>query len=153
MAMSTRINLGKAVPELYQAMVGMEKSLVKTLAAAGIAVGFGHLLRLRASQINQCAYCVRMHARDALASGETGDRVHALSAWRETEYFNEKERAALELVEAITLVTHHQVPDAVYAQAAGVLSEQEIAAVEWLALLINAWNRIAIASRYPVRPE
>ena len=74
-----------------------------------------------------------------------------LPAWRETDYFSPKERAALERVEAVTLVADGQVPDAVYAQAAGVLSKEEIAAVEWLAVVINAWNRIAISSRYPVR--
>ncbi|UOB06697.1 carboxymuconolactone decarboxylase family protein [[Acidovorax] ebreus] len=88
---------------------------------------------------------------DALASQESGDRIAVLSAWRETDYFSPKERAALELVEAVTLVADGQVPDAVYAQAAGVLSKEEIAAVEWLAVVINAWNRIAISSRYPVR--
>ena len=150
--MSTRINIGKAVPELYQVLLAMEKSLVKTLAAAGIAEGFSHLLKLRASQINQCAYCVRMHARDALASGEPGDRLHVLPAWRETEFFNAKERAALELVESITLIAQHQVPDAVYTPAASVLSSEEVAAVEWLAVVINAWNRVAISSRYPVLP-
>jgi alkylhydroperoxidase family enzyme len=93
-----------------------------------------------------------MHARDALASGETMDRLSVLPAWRETDYFNEKERAALALVEAVTLIADGQLPDSVYEQAAGVLSNEEIAAVEWLAVVINAWNRIAISSRTPVKP-
>jgi AhpD family alkylhydroperoxidase len=144
--------MGKAVPAMYQAMGGLEKLLGETLAAAGIASGFGHLLRLRASQINECAFCIRMHTRDALADGESADRTAVVAGWRETGYFNEKERAALELVEAITLVAEGQVSDAVYAQAANKLNAQEIAAVEWLAVVINAWNRIAISSRYPVKP-
>lgn len=150
--MSERINLGKAVPALYQAVAGLDRLASEAIAKAGIAEGFAHLLRLRASQINQCAFCVRSHTRDALASGESGDRISVLPAWRETGYFSDKERAALALVEAITLIADGQVPDAVYEQAAAALSKDEIAAVEWLAIVINAWNRIAIASRYPVKP-
>lgn len=148
--MRERVNLGKSAPALYQAVVELDRLASEAAAQAGIATGFAHLLRLRASQLNQCAFCVRLHARDALASQESGDRIAVLPAWRETDYFSPKECAALELVEAITLVADGQVPDAVYAQAAGVLSKEEIAAVEWLAVVINAWNRIAISSRYPV---
>ncbi|MNE63621.1 Carboxymuconolactone decarboxylase family protein [compost metagenome] len=108
-------------------------------------------MRLRASQINHCAFCIRLHTRDALASDESSDRIAVLPAWRETGYFDLKERAQLALVEAITLVADGQVPDAVYEQAASALSKEEISAVEWLAVVINAWNRIAIASRYPVK--
>ncbi|WP_223936864.1 carboxymuconolactone decarboxylase family protein, partial [Aeromonas caviae] len=97
-------------------------------------------------------YCVRVHARDALASGETIDRISVLPAWRETSYFNEKECAALALVEAITLVADGQVPDAIYDHATAILSQEELSAIEWLAIVINAWNRIGIASRYPVKP-
>ena len=88
---------------------------------------------------------------DIPAHGWINLHFSVLPAWRETDYFSPKERAALERVEAVTLVADGQVPDAVYAQAAGVLSKEEIAAVEWLAVVINAWNRIAISSRYPVR--
>jgi len=151
MSMTERINLGKAAPELYQAMGGLEKLASEAAKKAGIDDGFSHLLRVRASQINQCAFCLRMHVRDAIKSGESSDRISVLAAWRETDYFTEKERAALELVEAITLVSVDQVPDTVYAQAAASLSNDEIAAVEWLAVVINSWNRIAVSSRYPVK--
>src|SRR3954470_922354 len=116
--MTERINLGKSSPKLYQAVAGLERLASDALASAGIAEGFSHLLRLRASQLNQCAYCVRLHTHDALASGESIDRVSVLPAWRETEYFNGKERASLELIEAITLISDVQVPDLVYEQAA-----------------------------------
>lgn len=149
--MTERLNLGKSTPALYQAVIEMDRLASDALANAGIAIGFSHLLRLRASQINQCAFCVRLHARDALATGESADRVAVLSAWKETEYFSAKERAALELVEAITLISDGQVPDAVYAQASASLSKEELSAVEWLAIVINTWNRIAISSRYPVK--
>lgn len=149
--MSERINLGKAAPRLYQAVAGLDRLASKAAATAGIAEGFAHLLRLRASQLNQCAFCVRAHTRDALASGESSDRVSVLPAWRDTAYFTEKERAALELAEAVTLVSEGQVADAIYERAAASLSRDEISAIEWLAIVINAWNRIAISSRYPVK--
>lgn len=150
--MSERVNIGKTAPELYQAVIGLDKLAAGAAASAGMSEGFTHLLRLRASQLNQCAYCVRLHTRDALASGESVDRVSVLPAWRETGYFNAKERSSLELIEAITLISDGQVPDSVYEQAAAHLSSDEILAVEWLSVVINAWNRIAISSRYPVKP-
>ena len=149
--MSERVNLGKSAPALYQSDIELDRLASEALTTAGISEGFSHLLRLRASQINQCAFCVRLHARDALSSGESGDRVAVLAAWKETEYFTSKERAALELVEAITLVSDGQVPDSIYEQAAANLSKEELSAIEWLAVVINTWNRIAISSRYPVK--
>lgn len=148
--MSERINLGKSVPVLYQSVIELDRLVSAALATAGIAEGFSHLLRLRASQINQCAFCIRLHTRDALASGEPIDRVAVLAAWRETKYYTQKERAALKLVEAITMISDGQVPDTLYEQAAANLSQEEVAAIEWLAVVINTWNRIAISSRYPV---
>jgi AhpD family alkylhydroperoxidase len=148
--MIERINLGKSAPALYQSVVALDQLASEVVAQAGIENGFSHLLRLRASQINQCAFCVRLHARDALAGGESNDRLAVLPAWRETSYFSPKERAALALVEAITLVSDGQVADAVYEQAEKTLSPSEISAIEWLSVVINAWNRIAISSRYPV---
>lgn len=147
-----RVNLGNAAPVAYKAMNELDRIVGEFATAAGIAEGFAHLLRLRASQLNQCAFCVRMHTRDALASGETSDRISVLAAWRETEYFTAKERAALALIEAVTLVAQDQVPDAVYAEAAAALTSEEIAAVEWIGVAINSWNRIAIAGRALVKP-
>ena len=149
--MSERVNLGKSAPALYQAVMGLEKLSAEAVASANIPAGFAHLLRLRASQLNQCAFCNRMHTRDALSNGESSDRISVLPAWRETGYFTEKERSSLALVEAITLISDGQVPDAVYEQAAANLSKDEISAVEWLSIVINVWNRIATSSRYPVK--
>jgi len=149
--MESRVNLGKAAPALYQSVIALDRLASDYAASVGIAEGFAHLLRLRASQINQCAFCVRLHTRDALASGESSDRIAVLVAWRETGYFTSKERAALELVEAITLISDGQVPDLIYEQAAIILSKDEISAIEWLAVVINIYNRIAIPSRYPVK--
>lgn len=148
--MEKRVNLSKIAPKLYQTVVELDRQASAYATSAGIDEGFAHLLRLRASQLNGCAYCVRLHTRDALASSETSDRISVLPAWRETEYFDEKERAALALCEAVTLIADGQVPETVYAEATAVLSDEEIAAVEWLGVAINAWNRIATSSRYPV---
>ena len=150
--MTERVNLSKASPQLYKTVAEMDQLAVQAAHDAGWSDGFAHLLKLRASQINQCAFCVRMHARDAAAVGESADRLSVLPAWRESGYFSDKERAALALMEAVTLVSQGQVPDDVYDAASAVLSSAEIASVEWLAIVINAWNRIAISSRYPVRP-
>lgn len=150
--MESRINLSKNTPELYQAVVNLDRLAREYAAAAGINEGFYHLLKLRASQLNQCAYCIRLHTNDALTDGEAIDRISVLPAWRETHYFDEKERAALALIEAMTLIADGQVHDSVYAEAVSVLSNEEIAAVEWLGIVINAWNRIAIPSRYLVKP-
>ena len=151
--MSERVNLGKVSPEFYQAVAGLEKVASTSFAATDFSPGFPHLLRLRASQLNGCAFCLRMHMRDALAKGESTDRLSVLPGWRETEYFSEKEQAALVLVEEITLIADGQLPDEVYEEVAEHLSAEEIAAVEMIAITINAWNRIAISSRYPVAPE
>ena len=150
--MQERVNLGKALPVLYQSVLALDKQAEQAALDAGWAAGFTHLVKMRASQINQCAFCLRMHARDALASGETADRLAVLPAWRETRYFTDKERAGLALTAAVTQVAQDQIPDAVYAEAAQHLSPQEIAAIEWLAVVINTWNRIAVSSRYPVAP-
>ena len=150
--MHQRVNLGKALPKAYETMLQLDSQAMQAAQDAGWAKGFCHLLKLRASQINQCAFCLRMHGRDALATGESSDRLLVLAAWRESSYFSPKEGAALALVEAVTLVAQGQVPDVVYDEAKALLTDAEMAAVEWLAVVINAWNRIAIASRYPVAP-
>lgn len=148
--MEHRVNLGKSAPALYQLMISFDRQVNEHVAASGMAEGFSHLLRLRASQLNGCAFCVHLHTRDALAAGESMDRISVLPAWRDTQYFNDKERASLALCESVTSISEGQVPDSVYQYASSVLSPQEISAVEWLAVLINAWNRVAISSRYPV---
>lgn len=147
-----RINLAQSAPELYQTVVELDRLATLQIKQAGIAKGFSHLIKLRASQINQCAFCIRMHSQDALKHGESLERITLLNAWRESEYFNDKEQAALALIEEITLISKYQLSQTVYEKAAQVLSNDEISAIEWLAIVINSWNRIAISSHYPVRP-
>ncbi|MEP6665149.1 MAG: carboxymuconolactone decarboxylase family protein, partial [Nocardioidaceae bacterium] len=105
------------------------------------------LVRARASQLNGCAYCVDMHARDALAAGDTERRLFALPVWRETPFFTARERAALALCEAVTRLADHRVSDEVYDEAARQFSEQELADVIWAITVINAWNRLGATAR------
>ena len=102
---------------------------------------------MRASQINGCAFCIDMHSKDARAEGETEQRLYGLNAWRETPYYSDRERAALEWTEAVTLVSRDQVPDDVYERARGQFSEAELAVLTLAVVSINGWNRIAIAFR------
>ncbi|MGE8540302.1 MAG: carboxymuconolactone decarboxylase family protein [Acinetobacter sp.] len=148
----SRINLGQSAPELYKKVAELDALAMQKVLEARLSEGFAHLLKLRASQINQCAFCIRLHTQDALKTGETAERIALLSAWRETEYYDQAERAALSLMEAITLISADQVPDAIYEDALPFLTDAQISAVEWLAIVINAWNRIAISSRYSVKP-
>lgn len=148
----SRINLGQSAPELYKKIAELDALAMQKIAEAELSEGFAHLLKLRASQINACAFCIRLHTQDAIQTGESIERISLLNAWRETAYYDEKERAALTLIEAITLVADGQVPDAVYEDALPFLTDAQISAVEWLAIVINAWNRIAISSRYSVQP-
>ncbi len=149
--MTKRINIGMEVPSMYKKLSSMEEELKELTLKAGINEGFVHLLKLKASQINKCAYCIRLHTKDALACKESIERISVIAAWEESDYFSSKEKACLSLVEAITLVSENQVPDEVYEKAKEVLTKEELIAVEWLALVINSWNRLAISSRYIVK--
>lgn len=148
----SRINLGQSAPDLYKKVAELDALAMQKVQEAQLSEGFAHLLKLRASQINQCAFCIRLHTQDALKTGETAERIALLSAWRETEYYDQAEGAALSLMEAITLVAEGQVPDEVYEDALPFLTDAQISAVEWLAVVINAWNRITVSSRYSVKP-
>src|SRR4051812_36703250 len=141
--MNPRIDYRKFSPDALQAMLALEKHL----AACGLDHKLIHLLKLRASQLNGCAYCIDMHSIDARAAGESEQRLYALDAWRETPFFSDRERAGLAWVEAITLVSQTHVPDEVYDEARRHFSEKEIFDLTFIASTINAWNRIAIASR------
>jgi AhpD family alkylhydroperoxidase len=141
--MTPRIDYRRFSPEALQAMLALEKHL----AGCGLDHKFMHLLKLRASQMNGCAYCIDMHSIDARATGETEQRLYALDAWRETPFFDDRERAALAWMESVTLVAQSHVPDDVYDDARKHFSEQELIDLTYLAATINAWNRIAIATR------
>lgn len=143
----SRVALKKSTPDVSAAMGSLHAAAVSAARDAKVEPELLELIRIRASQINGCAFCLDMHTKDARAAGETEQRVYALSAWRETPFFTGRERAALALTEAVTLVHDGQVPDAVYAEAAEAFDETQIAALIWAATVINAYNRIAIATR------
>ena len=108
------------------------------------------LVKIRASQINGCAYCIDMHTKDARVAGETEQRIYALNAWRETPFFSERERAALEWTEALTLVADTHVPDELFERVSKQFKEEELVALTFAVVVINSWNRLSISLRPPV---
>ncbi|MEV5902659.1 carboxymuconolactone decarboxylase family protein [Streptomyces sp. NPDC052127] len=143
----SRVALKKITPDVSAAMGSLHAAAVSAAQDAKVEPEILELVRIRASQLNGCAFCLDMHTKDARARGEAEQRIYALNAWRETPFFSGRERAALALTEAVTLVHDGQVPDAVYAEAAEVFDEAQVAALIWTATVINAYNRIAIATR------
>ncbi|HKF65658.1 MAG TPA: carboxymuconolactone decarboxylase family protein [Vicinamibacterales bacterium] len=141
--MEARLEYRKFSQDALQAMLALEKYI----ANCGLDHKFVHLLKLRASQINGCAFCIDMHSIDARAAGETEQRLYALNAWRETSFFTDRERAGLAWIESVTLVAQTHVPDEVYEEALAHFSEKEIVDLTYLAMTINAWNRLAVATR------
>ena len=143
--MEARFNGATLSPGGYQAMLGLEAYL----GNCGLEVKLIHLIKLRASQLNGCAYCLDMHWKDLRAAGETEQRLYGLDAWEESPYYTERERAALAWTEAVTLVREGHVSDSVYDSVRKHLSEKELSDLTFAIATINAWNRLAIASRTP----
>ena len=141
-----RIDFDKHAAGFYRAMAHLDQAATKELDNAGIDVLLRELVRIRASQLNGCAYCIDMHTKDARAAGETEQRIYALAAWRETPFFTDTERAALGLAESVTLMPETHVPDADFAQAAEQFSETELGALISLIVTINAWNAIGVTT-------
>ena len=141
--MKARIDLMHVTPGVIQAMLGLERQIRQ----AGLDPGLLDLVRMRASQINGCAYCLDMHSKDARANGETEQRLYGLDAWRETPYYSARERAALEWTEALTLVTESRVPDEVFERVREQFSEDELVHLSLAIVSINGWNRLNIAAR------
>lgn len=134
----------KASPAAYHAMLGLEMFVRKS---SNLEPSLIELVKMRASQINGCAYCIDMHSKDARAEGESEQRLYALSAWRDTPFFSDRERAALAWTEALTLVSESHVPDAVYEEARQRFSEEELVNLTMAVVTINGWNRLSIAFR------
>lgn len=139
--MSDRINILKNEPEAYKAM----KTLENYIATSKVTPIQKELIKIRASQINGCAYCINMHARDARKIGETEQRIYLLNAWRETSLFTEEEKAILALTEEVTLIANG-VSDDTYQQAAKLFDEHYLAQIIMVIVTINAWNRIAVST-------
>lgn len=141
--MQARLDIAKAAPGAVRAMLAVQAHV----AESGLEPSLVDLVKLRASQINGCAYCIDMHSKDARASGETEQRLYALDAWRETPFYSERERAALAWTEAVTLVAQGHVPDSVYSEVREHFTEQEMVNLTLAVVAINGWNRLAISFR------
>lgn len=135
-----RMEIGRHARHSYRAMIAFDGTIELDSA-------LGDLVRIRASMLNGCAYCVDMHTKDARVAGESEQRLYALAAWHEAPFFTDRERAALALTDAMTLIAETQVPREVYDQAAQHFDEPELAQLIWAITAINAWNRIAVATR------
>lgn len=139
---SPRLDLAKTAPKVFRALIGFD-----TAAREGLDPALVELIQIRASHLNHCAYCLHLHTNDARRAGESEDRLHMVPVWREARhFFTDRERAALALTEAVTLVADGGVPDDVYARAAEVFDDRELAHVLALILTINTWNRVALAT-------
>ncbi|MEV4615177.1 carboxymuconolactone decarboxylase family protein [Kitasatospora sp. NPDC049258] len=143
-----RLSMPEQAAEFYRSMIKLDRA-----ANLGVDPIVAELVKIRASQINGCAFCLDMHTTDARKLGEQEHRLYSLPAWRETPWFTARERAALALTEAVTLVTEGHVPDAVYDEAAKQFDQQELAQLIALIIAINSWNRIAIATRLSPAPR
>jgi AhpD family alkylhydroperoxidase len=149
--MATRVLLSTALPDAYKSLLVLNDDIEKAASESGIAPIVLELVRIRVSQINGCAFCLRMHTRDALDHGENADRLAVLPAWRETQYFSNIERAALAIAEEITAIADDR-PDVGETIESAGLTLGQVAVLRWSAIVINAFNRLAIASRYSVKP-
>jgi AhpD family alkylhydroperoxidase len=148
--MMTRMLMADILPEGYRAMVGLER----WTASSGIDRRLHELIRIRASQINRCVFCIDLHTRDARKHGEKEARIYALDAWREYPFFSREERAALALTEAVTLLSETRVPDEVWEEAQDVFGDEYLAKLLMAIVTINAWNRIAVSTRMaPAAPQ
>lgn len=141
--MEARMDVYKLAPGAYKAMSALQTFVNES----GLDKTLGELIKIRASQINGCAFCLNMHTKEARKMGETEQRIYGLSAWHEAPYYTDKERAALALTEAVTLVASSRVPDDVYNAALAVFTPEEVAVILMAIVTINSWNRIAVTSR------
>ena len=142
--MTPRIDISK---HMKSASVQAMLKLSHTVEASGLERPLMELVKIRASQINGCAYCIDMHTKDARVLGETEQRIYALNAWRETPFFTPRERAALAWTEAVTRVADTHVPDDVYEEVRPHFTEEELLALTFEVVVINGWNRLAVSSR------
>lgn len=146
--MKTRINIHDLEPASYEPLYQMEKYLAKT----DLSLNLRELIKIRASQINKCAYCLEMHTLDARKAGETEQRIYALSAWQESPYFTEAERAVLALTEEITKISEQGVSDETFKKMQDYFSDRQIAQIIMVINQINFWNRIAVSTKLLFKP-
>jgi AhpD family alkylhydroperoxidase len=147
----TRLQIGTLLPGVQRHLSALDSAAERAAVEAGVPKTLLDLLRLRVSQLNGCSYCVDAHSRDARDGGESERRVLLIAAWRHTDLYTDRERAALALAEAMTVLPEvRDVPDDVYQQASGTFTEQQFAAIAWTITAINAWNRLGVLGHMPL---
>lgn len=146
------VHIDKQTPQSYRALVAVAAAVTKSARLAGLPRRLTELVNVRVSQINGCPSCLEVHHQRAVAAGVTDKQLATLSVWRDTELFDEHEQAALRLAEITTTLPDHDVAEREYARAREILDDDELSAVIWVATAINAFNRVSILSRHPVRP-
>ncbi|MFD2825294.1 carboxymuconolactone decarboxylase family protein [Leeuwenhoekiella polynyae] len=140
--METRVNINKTEPQAYKAMYALENYLATTQ----LSKSHKELIKIRASQINGCAFCIDMHTKDALKNGETNQRIFLLNAWRETDLFTEEEKVILEITEEITLIHNQGLSSKTYEKATQLFKDNYLVQLMMMVVTINAWNRIAVST-------
>ncbi|MDZ8171140.1 carboxymuconolactone decarboxylase family protein [Microbacterium xanthum] len=150
MSEERRVHLSRSAPAAYEALAAFSKTAGTLARDAGIDARMAEIVQIHVSQRNGCAYCVRVHLDRAVKAGVDADTIAQIPVWRESGVFSERERAALELAEAYVYIHDAGIPDEVYDRVGGILAEEEYVALSWLLVSINAFNRVAIAGRYPV---
>jgi len=144
--MEQRVSIEKTLPGAYKGMYALSASL----ANSSLTPIQKELVKIRASQINGCAFCLNMHTKDALKIGETQQRIFLLNAWRETNLFTDEEKAMLAITEEVTLISQHGLTEQTYQQATKFFSPEKIADIIMAVVVINAWNRIAVSTQMPI---
>ena len=144
---TSRVHYAQVAPHAFKALLGLEKAM----GESSLDKSLHELIKIRASQLNACAYCIDLHTRDAIKLGETPRRIFALSAWHETPFFTDRERAALLWTETLTLLAEKGAPEAIYSQVAEHFSERELADLTFAIATINAWNRFGVG--FAMQPE
>lgn len=151
-ALGGRVRIDRQHRAVYRAQVDVARAVTAAVADAGLARLLVELVNVRVSQLNGCAYCLDLHVRAALENGESTQRLAVLPAWRDTTLFTARECAALTLAESLTTLPDARTQDDDYAAAASALTDEQLSAVSWLTIAMNAFNRLSIVSRHPVRP-
>jgi AhpD family alkylhydroperoxidase len=153
MSSESRVHLSRSAKDAYTALDAFSKTVGTVAADAGIDARLKELVQIHASQLNGCAFCVRIHVDRAVEAGVDADTIAQIATWRESGVFSDRERAGLELAEEYVYIHDGGISDDVYDRVGGILSEKEYVALSWLLVSITAFNRVAIAGRYPVPPR
>ncbi|MFE4692150.1 carboxymuconolactone decarboxylase family protein [Streptomyces sp. NPDC056749] len=148
-----RVFIDKQHPQVYRSQIEVAKAVRRAARDAGLSRALMELVNLRVSQINACAYCLHTHTRDAIEAGESPWRITVLPAWRDTRLFTDQERAALTLAESLTVLPDSRLQDRDYAEAASVLTHEQISVISWAVIVINAFNLVSVVSRHSIPPE